>query len=164
MKKLQFLLLPLCLLLVLSACKKNSTKTNVTGTFTATIGGKTQTFNVGAQANLQHNGDFYTLGLIGVQSASASNSMIISITSSSPITAKTYSDSDSDSPAQMSYTMASGAVYQDDGADGTSGTVTIKSITNSNVQGTFSGTLMLITGTGAATQTVTNGTFNLDIK
>lgn len=161
MKKFK-LLLPLCLLLVLFSCKKHSTSTNTVGTLTVTIGGKAQTFNVGAEAHLDNSSGFYTLGIIGVQSTGTANSMILTITSSSPITAKSYTDADSE--AQMSYTLAAGSIYQDDGTDGTSATVTIKSISNTNVQGTFSGTLALISGTGASTETLTSGTFNLDIK
>lgn len=162
MKKLIFLL-PVCLLLVVCSCKKSSTKpANVAGTLTVTIGGKAQTFNVGAVAHLDNTGGFNTLGIIGVQSTTTANSLVITVSSTGPITAKSYTDANSES--QLSYTTAAGAIYQDDGTSGTSSTVTIKSISSTNVQGTFSGTLMLITGTGAATQTFTNGSFNLDIK
>ncbi|HVS92539.1 MAG TPA: hypothetical protein VHE59_10925 [Mucilaginibacter sp.] len=163
MKKSIFLLIPLCLLLGLSSCKKNSSKpANAAGTLTVTVGGKAQTFNVGATAHLDNTGGVNTLGIMGLQSTGTANSLIITVSSSGPITAKSYTDADSE--AQLSYTLASGAAYQDDGTGGTTSTVTIKSITSTNVQGTFSGTLMLINGTGAATQTLTNGSFNLSIK
>jgi len=161
MKKAK-LLLSLCLLLVLFSCKKHSSTPNTVGTLTVTIGGKAQTFNVGAEAHLDHTGDFYSLGIIGVQSTTASNSLILTITSQAPITAKSYTDANSE--AQMSYTMTSGSIYQDDGTGGTSATITIKSISTTNVQGTFSGNLAIINGDGAATQALTSGTFNLAIE
>jgi hypothetical protein len=161
MRKL-ILLLPICASLILFSCKKSSPSPNATGTLTVTIGGKAQTFNVGAVAHLDNTSGFNSLGIIGVQSATNANSMIITVTSSAPITAKTYTDAGSE--AQLSYTTASGAGYQEDGTGGTSATVTIKSISSTNVQGTFSGNLMLITGSGPATEALTNGAFNLSIK
>ena len=164
MKKLKLLLLPFCVLLVLSACKKHSPTTNATGTFTATIDGAPQTFNVGASAHVDNTSGFNSLSLIGVQSAGSSNSMIIIVNGTSPIVAGTYTGATSQ--ADMSYTQASGGlVYQFDGGnEASNATVVIKSIGATNVQGTFNGTLELITGSGAASKTVTNGTFNLTIK
>lgn len=153
--------MPFCLLLVLSSCKKHSSSANVAGTITVTINGAAQTFNVGAVAHVDHTGDFYSVSMIGVQSTSVANSMIMEITSSSPIIAGTYTAANSQ--ADISYTLASGSIYQYDGSEGTGATIVIKSISSTNVQGTFSGTLKIITGNGAATQTLTNGTFNLNI-
>lgn len=164
MKKLILFLLPVCLLLVLSSCSKKSTPSpSVTGTFTVTINGTPETFNVGAVAQAVSSDGSYNLTLLGTQSASVTNSMYIAITSFSPIIAGTYTGAGSD--AAMSYHLASGAVYQyaDDDAAAFS-TVTIKSISSTNVQGTFSGNLNLISGSGPATQTLTNGTFNLRVE
>lgn len=162
MKKLSLLLMPFCLLLVLSSCKKHSPSANVAGTMTVTINGTTQTFNVGAEAHVDNSGDFHDLSLIGIQSTSTANSILMSITTTSPITAGTYTAASSQ--ADISYTLASGSIYQYDDSEGSGATIVIKSISSTNVQGTFSGTLGLITGGGAATQTLTNGTFNLNIK
>ncbi|MFI5161042.1 MAG: hypothetical protein ACHQHN_07175 [Sphingobacteriales bacterium] len=165
MKNLRLLLLPLCVLFVLTSCKKNSNTTgNTTGTITVNIDGTAQTFNVGATAHVDNTGGFYTLSLIGVQSASAANSIIVEVTNSSPIVAGTYTGTNSQ--ADMSYTQVSGsAVYQFDGSNNASNaTITIKSISSTNVQGTFSGTLEIITGAGTSSKILTNGTFNLNIK
>jgi len=161
MKKL-ILLLPLCLLFVLSSCSKKSTPApSVTGTITVTIDGSTQTFNVDASAHVQNISGLNVFNIFGAQSTGSTNSIAISIVNSS-LTAGTYTGVDSQ--AQISYALASGTVYQyaDDDAAAYA-TVVIKSISSTNVQGTFSGNLNLIGGTGAATETLTNGTFNLNI-
>jgi hypothetical protein len=162
MKKLSLLLMPFCLLLVMSSCKKHSPSANGTGTINVTINGSAQTFNVGAIAHVDNTGDFHSLSLIGVQSAGTANSIILEITASSPIIAGTYTAAGSQ--ADISYTLASGSVYQFDDSEGSGATIVVKSISSTNVQGTFSGTLGKINGDGPATQTLTNGTFNLNIK
>jgi hypothetical protein len=164
MKKLRLLLLPFFVLVVLSACKKHSSTTNTTGTITVNIDGAAQTFNVGATAHVDNTSGFYSLSLIGIQSASTANSIIVEVTSDSPIVARAYTGTNSE--ADMSYTQVSGnAIYQFDGSNSASNaTITVKSISSTNVQGTFSGTLELINGTGATSKTLTSGTFNLNIK
>ncbi len=166
MKKLRLLIPALCVLFIVSACKKSANKpASTVGTITVNIDGAAQTFNVGATAHVDNTGGFYSLALIGIQSATASNSVIVEVTSDSPIVAgTTYTGTNSQ--ADMSYTQISGnAVYQFDGSNNASNaTITVKSISSTNVQGTFSGTLELITGTGAASKVLTNGTFNLNIK
>ena len=164
MKKLRLFLLPLCMLFVLTSCKKSSTSpTSVTGTMTATINGTAQTFNVGAIANLQSEGGTYTLGMEGLSATSSSaNSMIISITSSTPIVAGTYTAASSQ--ANVSYTEANTNVYQYDASSGSGPSVVIKSISSAIVSGTFAGTVQLINGSGASSVAITNGTFNLKIQ
>ncbi len=46
---------------------------------------------------------------------------------------------------------------------GSSGTVTVTSMANGRATGTFSGTLVRVTGAGAATMTVTTGTFDIGV-
>lgn len=165
MKKLKLFFLPLCLLVVFSSCKKHaSDSVTATGTITATIDGTPQTFNFGATAHLDNTAGFNTLSIIGIKSASASDSMIIEVTSASPIAAGTYTGANSE--ADMSYTITAGTlVYQFDGSNQASSTdVVISSISATNVQGTFNGTIELIYGSGPASKTVTNGKFNLTIK
>lgn len=165
MKNLKLLLLAVCVLFVVSSCKKSSNKpASTVGTITVNIDGTAQTFNVGATAHVDNTSGFYSLSLIGIQSATVANSVIVEVTSSSPIVAGTYTGTNSQ--ADMSYTQVSGnAIYQFDGSNNASNaTITVKSISSTNVQGTFSGTLELISGTGAASKALTNGTFNLNIK
>ena len=164
MKNLKLLSLILCVLFVASSCKKSSKSITTTGTITVNIDGAAQTFNVGAAAHVDNTGGFYSLSLIGVQSTTAANSIIVEVTSSSPIVAGTYTGTNSE--ADMSYTQVSGsAIYQFDGSNNASNaTIIVKSISSTSVQGTFSGTLELISGTGAASKALTNGTFNLNIK
>jgi hypothetical protein len=163
MKKL-ILLLPLCLLLALSSCSKKSTPSpNITGTITATIGGSAQTFNVNAYATYQTINGLNFITIYGAKSSGSTDKFELAIVNSSIIAGTTYTGVASQ--VQLTYTLASGAVYQyadDDEAAFVS--VLIKSISSTNVQGTFSGDLNLISGTGAGTQTLTNGTFNLRIE
>ena len=162
MKKLSLLLLPMCLSFVLSSCSKKSTPSpSITGTITVTIDGSAQTFNVSAAARIQNISGVNVLNIFGTQSTGSTNSIAMSVVNSS-ITAGTYTGVGSQ--AQISYALASGTVYQyaDDDAAAYA-TIVIKSISSTNIQGTFSGNLNLIGGTGAATETLTNGTFNLNI-
>jgi hypothetical protein len=164
MKKLK-LLLPFCVLLVLFSCKKQSSSpTSATGTITATVDGTSQTFNVGATGHLDSSTGINDLSMIGLSgTAAGANSMIILVTSTGPIVAGTYAGSGSQ--GDLSYTMGSGLVYQyDDSAIISNATVIITSISSTTVKGTFSGSLVLVSGNGAATKTLTNGTFNLAIK
>lgn len=165
MKKL-ILLLPVCLLLALSSCSKKSTPapgSTGTGTITATIGGSAQTFNVNAYATAQNIDGLNFITIYGSKSSGSTDKFELAIVNSSILAGTTYTGVASQ--VQLTYTLASGAVYQyadDDAAAFVS--VVIKSVSSTNVQGTFSGNLNLISGTGAATETVTNGTFNLRIE
>jgi len=163
MKNFKLLLLSFGVLLALSSCKKSSSTPSTTGTITVTIDGSTQTFNFGAAAHVDNTSGFNSLSIIGVQSATSSNSLIIGVNSTTPIAAGTYTGASSQT--DMSYTQSTGAIYQFDGGNSASNaTVVIKSISSTTVQGTFSGTLELINGSGAATKTLANGSFNLNIK
>ncbi|HTD99441.1 MAG TPA: hypothetical protein VK668_09135 [Mucilaginibacter sp.] len=164
MKKSILLFLPLFALLVLFSCKKSSKSSiNTVGTITATIDGNQQTFNVGATAQLQNNGGSNSLSIIGVQGSGNSNSLIMLVTNNGPITTGTYTGADS--KANLSYTTTNSLIYQNDDSDvNSNATIVISSITSTNVQGTFSGKLVLITGNGAATATITSGTFNLAVQ
>jgi hypothetical protein len=54
------------------------------------IDGSNETFNVGAIVHAENTGGFHTLSLLGLQSAGSANSILMSITTSAPITAGTY--------------------------------------------------------------------------
>ena len=163
MKNIRLLLLPICVLLVFASCKKKSATPATTSTITVTIGGTAQTFNTGASAHVDNTNGFNSLSIIGIQSASSSNSIILTVTNTTPVVAGSYTGTSSQ--VDMSYSQASGAVYQFDGSNNASAaTVVISSITSTNVKGTFSGTLELITGSGAVSQVLTNGAFDLVIK
>jgi hypothetical protein len=165
MKKL-ILLLPVCIFLVLSSCSKKNTPTpslGGTGTITFAIGGAAQTFNVNAYATYQNLDGLNFLTIYGLKNAGTTDKFELAIVNSSIIEGTTYTGVASQ--VQLTYTLASGAVYQyadDDAAAFVS--VVIKSVTSTNVQGTFSGNLNLISGNGPAKQVLTNGTFNLRIE
>jgi hypothetical protein len=162
MKKLS-LLLSVCLLFVLSSCSKKSTPSpNVTGTITVTIDGSVQKFNVSATANIKNIDGVNIVSIFGAQGTGSTNTIAISVVNPSITAGTTYTGVGSQ--VQISYTLASGAVYQyadDDGA--AFATVLVKSVSSTNIQGTFSGNLNLISGTGAAKEILSNGTFNLNV-
>jgi len=167
MKKLRFLL-PLCALCLLFSCKKNSSSTGSSGSITATVDGSSQTFNYSATASLLAFGGSQALTITGVQSSSLTTyviTLIITPTSGN-VTAGTYSATTAHDNVQLTYAQASTSVaYQNDPTSGSSNaSVTISSISSTHVKGTFTGKLILESGSGAATKTVTNGSFDLDIK
>ncbi len=167
MKKLRFLL-PLCALCLFFSCKKSSSSTGGSGSITATIDGSSQTFNFSATASLLSVAGMQALTITGVQSSSSSTYVITLIITpaSGNVTAGTYTATAASDNVQLTYIQASTSLaYQDDPTSGSSNaSVTISSISSTHVKGTFSGKLILESGSGAATKTVTNGSFDLDIK
>ena len=173
-----FLPLAICLLFVFSSCGK---KADViapanTNNISATVDGANVSFNAEAAARVVTNepGAYpYLLDITGATSTAGNNAIIvITVSSENPITTGTYISSDTN-PGPVSF---SGLTYQQDVAGSqianpyitdNSGhyptTVTITSISSTNVQGTFSGTLVYSIG-GSQTETVTNGKFNMTIN
>jgi hypothetical protein len=168
MKKLSLLLLPLCLSFVLSSCSKKSADTpspiaTGTGTMSVTIDGSVKTFNVNAYATALNISGNNFVTLYGTESTGTSDFITIAIVNPSIIAGNTYTGVASQ--VQINYNLTSGAIYRyadDDAAAFAS--VTIKSVGSSNIQGTFSGNLNLVSGTGAATHTLTSGLFNLRVE
>jgi hypothetical protein len=162
MKRLLFL--PVCLLAMLFSCKKSGSSKSSNSTISATLNDTAQTFNTSATALYQSSNGIYDLAITGyVSSATNSNAITISIGGTSPIAVGTYSDGGiAPDAVSMVYSLSGGtSAYA---AMGTA-TVTITSITGSNVQGTFSGVLNLYSGNATnTTETVTNGKFNVAIQ
>jgi hypothetical protein len=174
MKKI--LLFAVSLLFVLASCKKTSEDNPIpVNTISATVDGVNISHNTNISAKFSSNsigGPSYTLN---IQAATPNKAFGISLTSP-----------DKNAIAKGTYTLASSKnntpiwVYVDyedyepntnipdqpyitdpNGIQPT--TVTITSISSTNVQGTFSGTLVYSQG-GSGTKTVTNGKFNVNIS
>lgn len=156
--------------IVLSSCKKSSTNSTTPGggTITATIDGTAMTFNSILIAKDTSYLGAYALTISGISSLSGSApELSLTVDGTSPVTAGTYTLSSSsnttDLPA-MSYSQGSTLVYEEDITGAQTSTIVITSLSKTNVQGTFSGTLTLMLGSGPQTKTVTNGKFNVNFK
>jgi hypothetical protein len=166
MRKIFILPITLLLVITITSCKKSSSG-SVSGAITANIDGTPTSFNTEAQAVLTNAGGVYEVSIIGFQGAvSTSNQIGIAVAGTSPITAGTYGDNPSSNApddVSLTYTQQPGGYLY--GASGTSpdtASVTITSISSTEVVGTFTGGMVLISGsTGTNSHTVTNGKFDV---
>ncbi len=140
------------------------------GTMKAKIGGTNFTsISQGTTAAILYNGSYYNLSIAGADATGKVIQIMIlaeNITSgatyqideSSDILVSTaaYTQVDISNPASA---LSFGAPY--DGG-GNSGSITISSKTDTNVQGTFNFTLKNTQGTD--TKSITNGTFNINLS
>jgi hypothetical protein len=173
------LILSACVLFIFSSCKK---KTDVlpaaANTISATVDGVNMNFNVNASARVV--GDFEGTGNIDlvIQGFTAtglpSNSMGISLitANTSSIINGTYTAASANNAppiwAALSYTSqdpASNPIVQNFVTSNIAFplSITITSISKTNVQGTFSG-VMTDLNNGSNTKTVTSGKFNVNIS
>jgi len=161
MKKIFFPLA--CLLLILSSCKKSVSG----GTLTAYINGTMETFNTNAVAELTSGGGAYKLAIGGSAGDPASTDQIyLAITGVNNIVPGNYSAvSASGDVAVMAYQKPGNIGYSADDHFNNPVKITISSISGSNVQGSFTGNLILVLGASSdSTKTITNGTFNVSLQ
>ena len=161
------LLIAVCLLVSLVACKKNSVAPK--NTISATIDGISETFNINVSAQLgtsvQLNSHLIISGASG--SAASSDGMAIEINSGSTIVNGNYVNNGAAGYMGITYSkgpfsLTNPIVYSTDVNSVYPSNVTITSISNTNVQGTFTGKLLFTDG--KTVKTVTDGKFNIDIK
>lgn len=166
MKKLLPLLVGM--LLISYSCKKTNTVTPVNPGFYGTVNGVKKAFNTGAEVQRVNagTGGNYSFQFSGVTSDTCG--LVINISSQNPITKGTYAvngiNVNGVGPFFSYYSTTNGAagIYIT-GAAPYTGTVTITSLSSTNVQGTFNGSLYETNpGNTARTTTITNGTFNLN--
>ena len=157
-------------IVILASCKKNNhSSTPAGGTITATVDGTPMTFNNILIAKDTAYLGAYLITFSGASSLSSASAPKLSLTvdGSSAITTGTYSlplsGTATDLPA-ISFSQGTTLVYESDvsGTDSTS--IVITTLTKTNVQGTFSGTLTLQLGSGAATKVITDGKFDVNFK
>lgn len=160
------LLIAVCLL-VLLACKKNSVAPK--NTISATIDGVTETFNTNVAAQLgtsiQLNSHLIISGTNG--SAAGSDGIGIEINSNGTIVKGNYVNNGAAGYMGITYSkgpfsLSNPTVYSTDVNSVYPSNITITSISNTNVQGTFTGKLLFTDG--KTVKTVTDGKFNIDIK
>lgn len=152
-----------------AACKKSSSSSSQSGaTITATVDGTAMTFNniLIAQDTTFSGAYLITIGGTSTLTANAPE-LIITVGGDSAVTTGTYTESSTfmtnDLPG-MGYKQGTSLVYSDDLSGINSCTVTVTSRSKTNIQGTFSGTLLLQVGNGASTKAITDGKFNVNFK
>jgi hypothetical protein len=157
-------------LVLLASCKKSSnSSTPAGGTITATVDGTPMTFNNILVAKDTSYLGAYLLTFSGASSLTSSSSPELSLTvdGDTSITTGTYNIGPSgyttNIPA-MSYSQGTSLVYESDVTGTYASSIVITTLTKTNVQGTFTGTLTLITGSGATTKAITDGKFNVNFK
>ena len=164
MKK--YLFIAACIFQVLTSCKK-ATDIAASNTISATIDGVDESFSTSPSAQLSTGVTLNSnLGIYGTNgSATGADALSITLQTNKTIATGTYtSGSSSIGAVQILYShgtfsLVSPNTYTTD-PTGTATTVTISTLTNTNVQGTFSGKLFQ----GGSSKTVTNGKFNLTLK
>lgn len=154
------------MLLSICACNKNTAKPAGLGlgTIKADINGVSQTFTVKAKAALETS--IYPRPPYSITMAAAADgteapcSLLLVVNSTEPINAQTYlyNNNDKAHTTSMTYEVGRSAdKYTPEGSTPESIAITIQAITQTGVQGTFSGTLSC----NGHLKKVTNGQFNL---
>jgi hypothetical protein len=169
MKNVLFLCLSTCV--IFFSCSKSGTSSpsGGTNTISATVDGVNENFNNIVLAKIiDQGGGRYSLVLGGTTGTTASaDVMTITVDGDRQIAAGAFSLTLSPTnhywPA-LGYTKGGTNNYMSDVTGTLPTNVTITSITSTNVQGSFSGGVVLYNGTGAATKNVTNGKFNVNFK
>lgn len=168
MSKLAAQTLLLAFVLVASCKKSNHSSTPAGGTITATVDGTPMTFNNILIAKDTSYLGAYAITMSGISSLTASApELSLTVDGPAAVTTGTYSINSSgmttDLPG-LGFSQGTTLVYESDVSGTYSTSVVITTLTKTNVQGTFTGTLTLQLGSGAATKTITDGKFNVNFK
>jgi len=158
------LILSLGFLGIFLSCKKSSPSANSGNYITATVNGTNRTFNIGAEALVKSSSAGYSLAITGREGvAYDASQIVVNVFGSMPITSGTYSTGTTGTDqVSLEYALTNIATYTTTAGNPS---VTITSISSTNVQGTFSGVLTLTTGSApASTATITNGKFNVTVN
>jgi hypothetical protein len=170
-------------MLAFASCKKDSAKktTTTTNTITATVGGSNINFSTNAVAELASDSGAYILAVAGASGAdSSAQSIFVGLVSEGPIVKGTYTFNSSTDPyativpdityaknlsgSAADFFVTDYELKVQNSTISTTTTVTITSISSTNVQGTFSAVLVNAQINNTTTQTVTSGKFNVDIS
>ncbi len=162
-------LLTIALLLIYSSCKK-SDPVAPANTLSATVDGVAENFSIGQTTYLSNGlAPDADLSIFGSEGSGANSlNLAITIEANNTIATGTYTNADVNNAGFISITYSIGPAttnfdfYTSDPTAKYPTTITITSISNGNVQGTFSGQLPLYNGT--AIKTITDGKFNLNVK
>lgn len=148
------------ILLAAPSCKKSSGSNGIPVGINFKLDGASMTLN-SARAVKTSSGSIYSLQFYGyVGAGGASNELACQIQAQSgPITATTYTEGVGVDMVSIAYFIYSPYdAYQNNGSATNPVSITITSITSTNVQGTFKGDI----SNGFSTKVLANGTFNID--
>ena len=154
---------------LLASCKKSSnSSTPAGGTITAMVDGTPMTFNNILVAKDTAYLGAYAITISGISSLTASApELSLTVDGPSAVTTGTYSlplsGTATDVPA-LSFSQGTTLVYESDLSGTYASSIVITTLTKTNVQGTFSGTLTLSLGSGSTTKVITDGKFDVNFK
>jgi hypothetical protein len=160
--------------LIFASCKKtsnNNGNTNGTvalGSIVATIDGITTTYKGTVSGVIQDSGTDIELQAATGTYPNLGAGIILDI-SGPALSARTYTDTTTSLPgfisdAGIGYVDGPGASYFDAPSSAGISTITVRSLTSTNIQGTFQGIIFIGGNTTQAKKTVTNGKFNLSLR
>jgi len=153
------------------SCKKNSSDPSNTpvNTITATVDGVTESFNTTVYARIGTGIRINSALIISGSNGAASGADLISLTldTNNTIANGDYTNNGSNGVTSIVYskgvfTLANPNYYATDVNGIYPSTIKITSVSNTNVQGTFSGKLVF--PDGKTTKSVTDGKFNVNIN
>lgn len=150
--------------LTLNSCKKDNNNT-ATATISASVDGTATDFNTGAAAIKQTvSGDVVT----SITGTSSNKAVITILLNGTPVAGKVYSSASANSDDEpLIYYAASNINYLNDDNSSNTVTVTITSVSSTNIQGTFKGGLVEAIVVGNATpktKAITSGKFNVNLS
>lgn len=161
-------LIAICVLATLASCKKTS-PIAPSNTISTTIDGVNESFNANIVARLgtgvQQNSDLLITATNGT--AKDADGISITINSNSSIAKAVYVNTSSTSFPSLLYSKGSFSLtnpnyYTTDVHGNNLTTIVITSLTSTNIQGTFSGKLVL--ANGSTIKSVTDGKFNVNFQ
>lgn len=165
------LLFLISILFICASCKKGSSDPSNTpvNTITATVDGVAVSFNTAIYAKIGTGLRINSALIISGSNGSASGADLISLTlnTNNTIVKGDYTNNGSNGVTSIVYskgvsTLANPNFYATDVNGIYLSTITITAISNTNVQGTFSGKLVFTDG--KTTKSVTDGKFNVSIQ
>ena len=167
----KFFLLATCLFLLAVSCKKSSpTQATTPDGISATIDGASVTFNTSVTASISETGGLHNLTVVGFRATEGNSDLLsVELNGDKAVGIGTYVWPLTATSTQMpvlTYNQFAGSnVYVDDPAGAQPVTVTITSLSATSVSGTFSGNLLLNSGSSTTTQKqITDGKFTATIR
>jgi hypothetical protein len=154
---------------MLVSCKKSSSGGGLAqGTVNATIDGKASSFSAVVVALSSDSGK--TIQITAADGTSNPNTFVITVNSDKAIVTGTYTDSTliqndfgETTPAQFSYLTSTGTEYDNAEVIGSPFVVKITSVSSTQIQGTFQGSVYLNQDPTQTKKVITGGAFNAKI-
>ncbi len=167
----KFLLLATCVFFLSVSCKKSSsTPATTPDGISATIDGASVTFNTSVTASVSEAGGIHNLTVVGFHAAEGNSDLLsVEIDGDKAVGIGTYVWPLTATSTQMpvlTYNQFVGSnVYVNDASGAQPVTVTITSLSATSVSGTFSGTILLNSGSSTTTKKqITDGKFTATIR